>query len=528
MSEENLRWRRVHPVTPLVRGWGIFLAALVVVANTQIDNIGAGGGIPGFGDLLWSIVGLVVVLVLGIGFAALSWRYMKYAIGEDTVQVNSGILFRQQRRARLDRLQAVDVVQPLLGRIFGLAELKLEVAGGADSGIKLGMLSLSETEALRNELLERAAGVRQAKRAETAGQEPGASDALPTGTTGTAATEDGEGHGEGLGTVEVDEAGVPGVPVRASAGAPADADVVLEATAAPERPVFDVPAGRLVGSILLSWELLAFVVAVLALAGVVAGTREPFLLFVVLPGLLGFGAFAVSRFTREFGFAAGISPDGIRLRSGLLETRRQTIPPGRVQAVVVHQPLLWRRRDWWRVEVNVAGYGGSKESAAESVLLPVGTRADALLAVWLVLPDFGTDDPVAVLTEGLVGVGPSERTTVSPRRARWVDPWSWRRNGWSVTDRALLLRSGYFHRTLDVVPHERTQSLGLQQGPLQRRLGVVTFAVHSTPGPVSPGCPHLDESDAVALTVAQAARAHEAREHATPEQWMRTVSEGVL
>lgn len=506
MSDENLTWRRVHPVTPLVRGWGIFLAALLVVGNQQVDNVTSGGGAPGMREIGWSAAALGVVLVVGIGFAALSWRFMRYAISEDSVHLNSGILFRQQRQARLDRLQAVDVVQPLLGRIFGLAELKLEVAGGAGSGIKLGMLSLADTNALRNELLERAAGVRAQRSVPTAG------DDVVT---------------PGIDSADADAAVPPLAPSdSADPGAERLEEPALSFDAAPERPILDVPLGRLIGSLVLSSSMIMLVLALLVLVGFMVGTGQGFLIFAAFPGLLAFGGYLASRFSREFGFRAAISQDGIRLHHGLLETRRQTIPPGRIQAVRLHQSLLWRRKDWWRVEVNVAGYGGSDEGS-ESVLLPVGTRADALLAVWLVLPDLGTDDPVAVVTEGMVGTGPGERTTTAPHSARWVDPWAWRRNGWSVTDRALLLRSGFFHRVLDVVPHERTQSLGLEQGPLQRRLGVATFAVHSTPGPVHPACAHLAEEDALALAVAQTARAHEAREHATPEQWMRTVIEGV-
>ncbi|MGO1294820.1 MAG: PH domain-containing protein, partial [Cellulosimicrobium funkei] len=95
------------------------------------------------------------------------------------------------------------------------------------------------------------------------------------------------------------------------------------------------------------------------------------------------------------------------------------------------------------------------------------------------------------------------------------------RNGFSVTDRALLLRGGRVFRTLVVVPHERTQSLGLEQGPLQRRLEVASFTVHSTPGPVSPQVRHLDAGDAARLLDTQAERAREARAHAGPELWMR-------
>jgi putative membrane protein len=174
------------------------------------------------------------------------------------------------------------------------------------------------------------------------------------------------------------------------------------------------------------------------------------------------------------------------------------------------------------VDVNVAGYAAeSDQSSSTNLLLPVGSREDALVAVWLVLPDLGTGDPRALLGEALTGAGAGRFFTVPPRQARWLDPIVWRRTGVAVTDRALVIRTGRIVRRVVIVPHERTQSLGVQQGPWQRRLSVATFAVHSTPGPIAPTVAHLASSDAAALMDQQAARARRARAHAGPELWMR-------
>lgn len=90
-----------------------------------------------------------------------------------------------------------------------------------------------------------------------------------------------------------------------------------------------------------------------------------------------------------------------------------------------------------------------------------------------------------------------------------------------MTPQALLLRRGRLNRQLDVVPHERTQSLGLAQGPLQRRFRLSSFVVHSTPGPVLPRADHLDAAAAAELIMVQAERARSARKAAGPEKWMR-------
>lgn len=462
-GDDGLDWRRMHPVTPVVRGWGVIVVLFLVGVNQVATDVEGAGELVTTVNPWWFLGGLALFSLIVFCYAALAWRMMRYAVGADAVHLRQGIVFRQQRQARLDRLQAVDIVQPLVARIFGLAELRLEVAGGADSAVKVGFLKISDAESLRAELLARAAGV--------------------TVVEGQAA------------------------PV------------------APEEQVIQVEPGMLVGSLLRTGALIAFLVLLVGLGAgaIVASSAAP--LISAIPGLIGFGSYLAQRFVGEYGFVGAVSPDGIRLRRGLLETRSQTIPPGRVQAIRLSQPFLWRRKDWWRVEVNVAGYGSITADAKSSsqVLLPVGDRRAALDALWLVLPDLGLDDALAVLDEALVGTGDAGVFTTSPRSARILDPLTWRRNGFAVTPRALLLRQGRLVRKLSVVPHERTQSLGVEQGPVQRRLGLASFALHTTVGPVTPQIWHLAEADTARLLAEQDERARIARHSEGPEQWMRQI-----
>lgn len=455
-------WQRMHPVTPAIKGWKVLAVLAAILVQQFGTNIsGAGEAFDRFG---WGPVVLVVVgaVVVGFVYAAVAWRMTRYAIDAEAVYLHTGVLFRQQRTAPLDRVQAIDVVEPLLARLFGLAELKIEVAGGTDSAIHLSFLKEEAAQRLRNELLARAAGVE-------------------------------------FGTQEQPEAPV-----------------------APEQELLAVTPARLVGSLLRSVAVLALVLGLVAAVVVVVVSRQVAVVFGMLPMLLAAGGYLWQRFAGEFNFRAAASPDGIRLRHGLLEARSQTVPPGRVQAVRISQAWLWRRKDWWRVQINVAGYAQTQEQQTENVLLPVGDRDEALLALWLVLPELGVADPRPLLDAALTGSGDESTFVTSPRPARWLDPWAWRRNGFAVTDRALLVRSGRFVRQLVVVPHERTQSLGLTQGPLQRRLGLATVVLHSTPGPVTPLVGHLDARVAGALLGEQAARARTARAGAAPERWMQT------
>ena len=83
-----------------------------------------------------------------------------------------------------------------------------------------------------------------------------------------------------------------------------------------------------------------------------------------------------------------------------------------------------------------------------------------------------------------------------------------------------LLRSGRWWRALVLVPHQRTQSMALQQGPLARWFGVTDLVLHTTAGPVAPRLYQAGVREAVELFDEQAARAREARKRQTSEQWL--------
>ena len=366
------------------------------------------------------LAAVVTVAVLG---GWLSWRATRYRVTPTELQVESGVLFRRSRRVPLARVQAVDVVRPFYARVLGLAELRLEVVGSGDSEAPLAFLPDAEAGALRTLLLDLAAWRERVE----GGPEP-----------------------------------------------------------EPDRVLVVVPTGPLVWSTLLGPPLVSAVVlaVLLAVAAVVDAMAAAAVLAAVFPVLLGVGSFAVRRILGEYGFTVAESADGLRLRHGLLDTRSQTIPPGRVQAVRIREPLLWRRFGWVRVEVDVAGYTGSgEEQAASGALLPVAPRelADALVARVL-----GGPLPVA--------------DVAVPSSARWRAPLQHRRLRIGLDDRHVVATSGVVTTTTDIAPRAKVQSLRTTQGPYERRLGLASLHV-DTAGRRLPGAvlAHRDAGEAAAL-----------------------------
>jgi putative membrane protein len=431
--------RKVHPVTPLVH------AARTVPAVVIFGILFGGSSVGRYG--LWGI-GLILLAVLVVGgvtagVSFLQWRRLEFWFDDDgDLRVDSGVITRQERRLQLSRLQAVDVVQPLVARIFGMAELRIEVAGAGDSRATLQFLTLAEAEALRAEVLARAAGVRH------------------------------------------------------------------DAGAAPETVIATVPTDELALSLLLrgvTFSLLVLTAVVLVATFMTAGPGG--LLLVLFTG--GVPLFVVfGEFSRYFGFTVATSPDGLRLRHGLLQTQSQTVPPGRVQAVGFVSPLLWRGRGWVRVTLNIAGVGsqdGQGNDVVESVLLPVAPWPVARLVAAYVLPGVDID---AVPMAGV------------PERARWRSPFQWRRLGVGHDDQVFVARTGWLTHRTSVIPHARTQSVRVEQGPWERALGLASMYVDSTRGPVSVRGLRREAADARAIAEAQVVRARTARAAAPPQKWL--------
>src|SRR5438874_2488462 len=61
------------------------------------------------------------------------------------------------------------------------------------------------------------------------------------------------------------------------------------------------------------------------------------------------------------GFTLSESSHGLRTKHGLFDVQRQTIPPGRVQGLLITEPLIWRLLGWSRVELDIAGVVHQKE-----------------------------------------------------------------------------------------------------------------------------------------------------------------------
>nr|WP_274636886.1 PH domain-containing protein [Microbacterium bovistercoris] len=479
-------WHRLHPLTPLFRGGFV----LVVVAGLVISNLReriidffVNSAVPDAGDfedsgdpidfilshnlvLLALLAVLVVVLVL-IGLFYLAWRFHTFRITGDDVEVRQGVLFRSHRRAPLDRVQGVNLTRPMLARLCGMA--KLEVVGaGSDANVKLDYLSTSNAEAVRGDILRLASG-RKLAEARARGAAP------PAGS-------------------------------RVAAAASVVTDAVNSLVLGAEEPVAEpasvvsIPVVRLILAHLFGGRTLVLLALIaIAVWGSIVGT--PWILFTIVPMFLAFGAVLMRSITKSLRYSIAPTPDGVRITYGLFTTVTETLPPGRIHAVEISQPLMWRAFGWWAVRVNrMSGKSANSGQTDQfSEVLPVGDRADVERVLRLVMPGMPEQQWPLVFEHGILGPGAADPYTNTPRRARILRPLSWRRNGFLLAEAGLLLRRGMVWRSLGIFPLARLQSVGLHQGPLARALGAAKVHAHTIPGRVSGQLGAVDRDAAVAL-----------------------------
>ena len=319
-------FRRVHRLTPLLRLWSVILALIAGFAlNANMEALrdifafitGEHRG-EALRDTALALAGFIAVCAVVWLASGLWWRRMGYQLGAEELSLRRGLLSVQLRTARYDRTQAVDVVEPVIARLFRLAAVRVETAGGQSSVIEIAYLKKSDAEALRDDILARVHGA-------------------PTSQTEAPAEESAEEPAE-------EPALVPEIPIARS----------LIAAALRTSTLF------LVGFLIL-----------------VVVTRLP--LSAALPILVGVLPTAWNVLDSSWRYTARTDGEVLNITYGLADRRRQSIRLDRIHAVQITQPFLWRPLGWYEVRVSVAGYGASASGKASGStrILPVGTLAQA-------------------------------------------------------------------------------------------------------------------------------------------------------
>jgi len=458
--------RRLHPLSilfslgSLVRTF--LIPGLLVLA----------AGSARWGWELWAMLLLIPYSAVAVG------RYLtfRYRYEEHEMVIRTGFIFRNERHIPYARIQNLDAVQNLFHRLLGVVEVRVETGGGTEPEAKMSVLPLDAMEEMRRRVF--------------AGKEGSApAEAAPEGTALLRLSpRDLVLHGL------IENRGF--VLLAAGFG-------VFWETGIFDRlmgVVFDdiKPSSGLVRDL---WQSVRdggglpvdrIALALAAFAG-----------FLLLMRLLSM-AWALIRL---HGFRLTLEGEDLRTEFGLFTRVVATIPLRRIQTLTIRETPLHRLLGYASVKAETAGADGGEEDKAtqREWLAPILRRAqlpDLLLAVQPGL-DLAGVSPAGVswnaahprafrreLKQWLLVTLPIAvpfavflrwwALALLPVLVVWAligARQSVKHLGWTVTDDAVLFRSGWLWRQTTVARFGKIQAVSIHESPFDRRAAMARVRV---------------------------------------------------
>jgi putative membrane protein len=134
---------RLHPLSPVMRGSRGAVGLVVILALAFLQHTGDGST---------RVETDLVILAIAVLIAVVHWYVTWWSFDGATLTVETGLLRREVRKIPVVRIQAVDVIQPLLGKFLNLAELRIRMAGSGHDE-RLAYLHYDRAIAMRAALL---------------------------------------------------------------------------------------------------------------------------------------------------------------------------------------------------------------------------------------------------------------------------------------------------------------------------------------------------------------------------------------
>jgi putative membrane protein len=455
---------RLHPAgiaIYAVQALGRALFPLVVIFGLSL--LGGRGGVDWTRTVIYGVIGIAAATIAGY----VRWSTTRYSVDERAVHLHTGVIRHAETDVPLARVEALDVQQGPLQRLFGVFSVDVQTGGGGGKGgeIVLPALGPDAVRELRELVGAPAPAVDEANRLRL-----GLGSLLVTALTAAQ-----------LGVL---------VPVVAIGF-----QVAQQAFEEDEGRT----AVRALPDTMGEWLLAGGVLLGAAWALSVAGAW------------VAFAGFAVAR-----------DGDRLRIRRGLLSRREATIPVARVRAVRVVEGVLRRPFGLATLQMEVTGY--AEEAAVARTLFPLLRTRNVFAALERLLPELA-DEPGGLsrppgrawrrylLLPSLAGLA------IGAVAGLWLgSPWPlavllvgaaygqarWSAAGWRLNDGRIAIRSRRVARVTVLAPSRYRESHELDQSLLQRRARLADLRVDfgkKTHAHIR----HLDAADATAAFEALAA-----------------------
>ena len=488
------------PYRVLQRGGGIAVAFVFAMSGGfDLPGVGPAGPL-----LLFAIAGVAALALIGYETAYV--RRFSYHLGDDTLDIESGVVSRRSREIPIRRIQNVDISRNVLQRLFGITVVSFETAGGGDTEARLRFVSFEEAKRLQATL-----GRLKRADAESDDGDRDATDAVDSDADNT------------------DPGARPAERPAGPTGGRFDAPPVSELFA------LDRTELALVGALSIDFRVPGIVFLLVSTVGstvvpaylsATSGVALVVGAAVVLVGvaLLSWVVGAAAAIAQYYDFRLVRSGDELQYERGLLQRYDGSIPFDKIQTLTVSDNPLKRYFNYATLYIETAGYapGGGGGSRGSEAAVPLAERARVLDLIEELEPvgDIELERPpkrarrrylvryllvVGVLT-GIAyaadAVIPLPFPPWSPALltplAIWFAHATWTHRGHWLGDHHVVTRNGVLRRRTKIVPYYRIQTVIDARTVFQRRLGLATVTV-DTAGSLS-----LGGQDAAAVDISGA------------------------
>lgn len=456
---------RLHP-SSLIFGlgsvaWRLLLPALFVFVLARGDR--------------YEAIFAFVIAPMAAGGAIFRYLTFRYRFDELDLVVRKGLIFRNERHIPYARIQNVDLVQNVLHRLFGVAEVRVQTASGGEAEATFRVLSIEAVEVMRAQIArERAPATAE-------------------------------------GTVEPQSRVLAGMPLRERIlfGVISNRGTVVVAAIfglamqylwRPEeagRLPFDPRsiAESVAGSILSPWGML---LGLLALLGLIVALR----VLSIAHALMTFHDFELR-----------LSGEDLRTTSGLFTRVSATVPRHRIQIVSIRETPLHRLFGRASVQVESAGGGAAQRDEngegrrRQDWLVPLLPAGEVAGLVRTIEPDLdltaldwrlphpsakrrmlfrrgisgllvgGTFAALSGFATG--GIVAGALILAAYLAAGWAQARSLR---WAEGAECVAFRSGWWTRRTSATRFAKVQAVSLVETPFDRRHGTATVGVDTAGG----------------------------------------------
>ncbi len=460
---------RLHPLTLLVRLL-MSLPALIVLLLPTLRGQTVDRG---------TLIILILYSLLAFPLILAHYLRFRYALTPRELLIESGVLTHRRRSIPIDRIQNIQIERTLLARLLGLARVRIETAGSAETEGEIAFVSLAEAHHLKEQV--------RAFRSGPVPKEP----VQPERTLLFAMT--------------------PGQLLRSGAfrfslvylAGMFSGIEYLDLT--PEDLIDWVIRGR------LYWVQEAFEQAPLLAT----------MATLLLAALLGWVAGIVVHVVRFYGFQLWQEGERFYRRSGLVTVAESALPRRRIQALVIRTNPMMQHFGWYALEAQLIGL--DREMQGVQMLAPFGRLSTiqqiaahvwpiTLPATWQrVSPRMIRRATVRYLLIGagvLLGLGwiwPDLRWLLLglPPGAPLLAWLQYRHHGYAVEASYLFVRQGVFQHRIWCLPYQKMQSFSLTRSLFQRRLQLASLQADMAGTPAIGGPQIHDLPEAVAEQLLQ-------------------------